>query len=229
MKKKILIIDDDQLILYGLQKALRQETVEVTTAPTATDAETELSACPYDLCLLDIHLPDYNGLDLMKIITHICPNTKVIIMTASYMGDEELSSNIKQAADNGACHFITKPFDLNEVKDIIHQALYDENFHTGVRFSGNAFVKRSRKYNRQLCSQQMDVAMINLEEGQANTFYAEVKSVDISDGGVGLVAGFPLKVSQVISMKYGSDEKIGIVVWSTMLEDSTYRAGVRFA
>ncbi|MGV1101032.1 response regulator [Thiovibrio sp. JS02] len=229
MNKKILIIDDDQLILYGLQKALRQESVEVCTAASAAGAEEELAVCPYDLCLLDIHLPDYNGLELMKIIKQICPKTKVIIMTASYMGDEELSANIKQAAENGACHFLTKPFDLGEVKDIIRQALSNEDFHTGVRFADNAFVKRNRKYTRRPHAQQMDIAMTILGDGETQRWHTGGKSVDISEGGMGLVTRYPLRVSQVLSMKAGMMEKTGVVVWSTMLEDCTCRAGVRFA
>lgn len=229
VKKKILIIDDDHLILYGLQKALRKESIEVTTASSAGLAEEELAICPYDLCLLDIHLPDYNGLELMKIIKQICPKTKVIIMTASYSGEEELSENIKQAAENGACHFLTKPFDLDEVKDVIRQALEDENFHTGVRFSDNAFVKRTRKFSRHPYAQHMDIAMTILTEGQSHRWHTGARSVDISEGGLGLVTRYPLRVSQVISMKSGLSQKTGVVVWSRMLEDSTCRAGVRFA
>ncbi len=229
MKKKILIIDDDQLILYGLQKALRQEDVEVVTASTAGVAMDELSICPYDLCLLDIHLPDYNGLDLMKVIQHICPKTKVIIMTASYMGDDELSANIIQAAENGACHFMTKPFDLAEVKDIIKQALHDADFHTGVRFTDNTFVKKTRKFPRRPHVQKLNIAMTVLGEGETQRCHTSAKSVDISPGGIGLVTSYPLRAEQVLSLRANMDDKTGIVVWSSMEENDTCRVGVRFA
>lgn len=228
MKKKVLVIDDDQLILYGLQKALRQESVEVTTASSAALAEEELSLCPYDLCLLDIHLPDYNGLELMKIIKQICPKTKVIIMTASCL-DDELSANINQAAENGACHFITKPFDLGELKDIIHQALYEDDFHTGVRFTDNAFVKKSRKFSRKNHAQELRLAMTILGKGKTLRWHTGARAVDISDGGIGLVTRYPLRVSQILRFRAEMAEKTGIVVWSTMQEDNTCRAGVRFA
>jgi len=229
VKKKILIIDDDQLILYGLQKALRQEAVEVTTASTAAGAEEELGLCPYDLCLLDIHLPDYNGLELMKIIKQICPRTRVIIMTASYLGDEELSANIQQAMENGACYFLTKPFDLGEVKEIIRQALLNEDFRPGTRFTAKAPARQTRKFNRRPHEQQMDLAMTLIGEGETRRWHTGGKTIDISEGGVGLVTRYPLRISQVLSLRAGMMEKTGIVVWSTMLEDSTCRAGVRFA
>jgi DNA-binding response OmpR family regulator len=231
VKKKILIIDDDQLILYGLQKALRQEGVEVVTASTAGGAMDELSVCPYDLCLLDIHLPDYNGLDLMKVIQHICPKTKVIIMTASYMGDDELSANIIDAAENGACHFMTKPFDLAEVKDIIKQALQDADFHTGVRFTDNSFVKKTRKFPRRSHVQKLNIAMTVLDEGEGETqrCHTSARSVDISPGGIGLVTSYSLRTGQVLSFRANMDDKTGIVVWSSMEEKDTCRVGVRFA
>ena len=229
MEKKILVIDDDHLILYGLRKALCQEAVEVTTASSGELALEELSLCPYDLCLLDIHLGDCNGLELMKIITRSCPETKVIIMTASYMGDEELSANIQQASKNGACHFITKPFDLDEIKDIIRQALHEKNFHTGIRFTDNAFVKKTRKFSRRTHAQQLDIAMNILGEGEMQCRHTDARSVDISDGGIGLVTGYPLRVSQIIRFRADLAEKTGIVVWSAMQEDCTCRAGVRFA
>jgi CheY-like chemotaxis protein len=227
--KKILVIDDDQLILYGLQKALRHKSVAVTTASSAGLALGELSLCPYDLCLLDIHLPDDNGLELLKTIKRIYPKTKVIIMTASYMGNDELSANIKQAAENGACHFITKPFDLSEVKDTVQRALHDEDFHTGVRFKDNAFVKKTRKFPRRPHNQELDLAMTILGEGETQRRHTGARSVNISKGGIGLVTKSPLRVAQVLSLKADMAEKTGIVVWSTMQENHTCRAGVRFA
>ena len=229
MNKKILVIDDDHLILYGLRKALRQEAVEVTTASSGELALEEISICAYDLCLLDIHLGDYNGLELMKIIKQSCPQTKVIIMTASYMGDDELSANIKQAAQNGACHFITKPFDLGEIKDILQQALHDKNFHTGIRFTDNTFVKKTRKFCRRTHTQQLDISMTIVGEDETQRWHTDARSVDISADGIGVVSRCPLRVSQIIRFRADLAEKTGIVVWSTMQDDYTCRAGVRFA
>jgi len=229
VKKKILVIDDDQLVLYGLQKALQQESVEVTTVSSAAAAEEALSICPYNLCLIDIHLPDYNGLNLMKIIRNICPKTKIIVMTASHISNDELSANIKEAAKNGACHFLAKPFALSEVKEIIHQALHNEDFQNKMRFSDNNFVRRTRKFSRQPHSQQMDIAMTVLGQGKTHRWSTEAEAFDISEGGVGLVTNYPLPVSQVLSLKSETLEKTGVVVWSRMLENNTCKAGVCFA
>ena len=74
MKKHILVVDKDPLILYALTKALKDDGCEVKTAETSSDAIEKLSYCPYDVCLLDGQLTDLNGLDLIKVINDICPD-----------------------------------------------------------------------------------------------------------------------------------------------------------
>ena len=230
MRKNILVVDDDELVLFGLEKILKQS-FEVATASTAAKAEEKLSSCPYDLCLLDFHLPDYNGLELMKIIKEICPKTKVIIMTASYVDcDDEISENIQQAIKNGVCHFIPKPFNLRDVTDVVERALKDnDNFHTGFRFAGNGFVKKKRKFPRAPYSENIEFFMTVIDQGEVKRWSMQAKSVDISHGGIGLLCNYPLKESQVISFGKDLENKTGVVVWSTMSGNEVCRAGVKFA
>lgn len=229
MKKKILIIDDDHLILYGLGKALRSQAVEVTTASSATMAEEELALCSYDLCLIDLHLPDGNGLDLMRTIKLTCPYTKMIVMTASYVNDEELSSRIRQAAAHGACHFLPKPFDLGELREIIVGVLADEEECRQGKTAESSMTRRTRKHSRHAYSQPMEIAIADEQEREAAQQSSMATTVDISEGGVGLRTRLPLHARQRINMRSGLSEKMGIVVWSRMLTDSICRAGVRFA
>ena len=65
MKKRILVIDDERLMLYGLKKAFNKDLIEVDTAATAREALQAIRSCNYDLCLIDIRLPDGNGFKLM--------------------------------------------------------------------------------------------------------------------------------------------------------------------
>lgn len=231
MKKNILVVDDDELILFGLEKVLRQKSFGVETAETASKAVEKLSSCPYDLCLLDFHLPDFNGLELMQIIKEICPKTKVIIMTASYVNcNDELSENIQLAIKSGACHFIPKPFNLCEVTDLVERALKNnDNFHTGFRFAGNSFVKKKRKTSRAPYTENIDFFMTVIDQGETKRWTLQAKSVDISDSGIGLLTNYPLKESQVISFGADLANKTGVVVWSTMFDSKVCRAGVKFA
>lgn len=114
--KKILVIDDDKLIRLGIKRAIQQEDVEVKTASTIEDAKDKLRSNYFDLCFLDIKLPDGNGIDLFDYIKEIAPSTKIIFMSATHL-DEELSKKISGNP------FIQKPFDLSNVRIIMNQVL----------------------------------------------------------------------------------------------------------
>jgi CheY-like chemotaxis protein len=231
VQKTILVVDDDELVRYGLARALKTEDVSVATASTASDAVLKLSACPYDLCLLDVHLPDFSGMVLMKIIKDICPNVRVIIMTASHIDDQELGENIREAMANGACHFVAKPFNLSSLKDIVVQALHqDDSFHTGFRFSGDRFLERkARQRQRRPLRGDLRYSMNVIENGQGSRLRLLAKVIDVSEHGVGFVTDYPLRPSQVLSFEDDALRRTGVVAWSTILEDGTCRAGVSFA
>ena len=109
--KKILVVDDEQLLLQGLEKALQTDVTEVATAETGEEALKEIAASPCHLCFLDIFLPDMNGTEVLKKIMAISPKTKVIMMTAGI-----ISNAMKDFIEKNAYMFITKPFDLLQVK-----------------------------------------------------------------------------------------------------------------
>jgi CheY-like chemotaxis protein len=118
--KKILIVDDAPLILYGLSKTLGN-LAEVRTVTTGDEAIRESRSGFYDLCFLDIYLPDSNGLDVMRRIKEISPRTRVAIMTGSHVNED-----MKQAIEKQADYFIPKPFKLSQVKIIAKRALEEE-------------------------------------------------------------------------------------------------------
>jgi DNA-binding response OmpR family regulator len=230
MKKQILVVDDDQLILYALARALKEEEYEVETADTASEALKKISFFPYDLCLLDVHLSDMNGLELMRKIKDSCPDTKIIIMTASCLDSSELSENNNKAIANGACHFIPKPFNLGEVTDVVNQVLTGQNnLEAGFRFTGTGFEKRSRKNPRKPYEENIRFQMSVIDQGNYTRWSLEAKGVDISDSGIGILTQHPLKESQVIGFDETLGKKTGVVVWSKMVDEENCRAGVRFA
>jgi len=230
MKKQILVVDDDQLILYALARALKEEEFEVETADTATEALKKIAFSPYDLCLLDVHLADMNGLELMRKIKDSCPDTKIIVMTASCLDSSELSENNNKAIANGACHFIPKPFNLSEVTDVVNQVLTGQNnLEVGFRYTGHGFEKRSRKKPRSPYKENIRFQMSVIDQGNYTRWSLEAKGVDVSDSGIGLLTPHPLKESQIIGFDETLGKKIGVVVWSKMVDEENCRVGVRFA
>lgn len=116
--KKILIVDDQQLLLYGLEKALTTDATEVTVSETGEVALAKIASSSYDLCFLDIFLPDMNGVDMLHKVKELCPATRVIMMTSGTITD-----SMKECIEKNAYMFITKPFDLLQVKMMAQRAL----------------------------------------------------------------------------------------------------------
>ena len=116
--KRVLIVDDERLMLYGLSRYLSNDHTEIKTSETGKDALKEITSGFYDLCILDIHLPDTSGLDVMKEIRKISPETKVVIMTA-----HEITDDMKQEIKNNAYQFLSKPFDISQIKAVSETAL----------------------------------------------------------------------------------------------------------
>jgi len=109
--KKILLVDSEAFFLQVLKRALQGPSMEVKTVETGKAALQEVAAFPYHLCLLDIYLPDLDGIEVLKRIAEISPKTKVIIMTAG-----DITSNMQQIIEKHAYMFLSKPFDLMQLR-----------------------------------------------------------------------------------------------------------------
>lgn len=231
MTKNILVIDDDKLICYGLKKALNHGSYEVETASTASEALMALTLCKYDLCLLDIRLPDVQGFQMMRIIKDICPRTKIIVMTASFvLQEKELCGQIKEAMRNGACYFIYKPFELRQLKDVVTRVLHgDEKMSNGIDPEPEGSVISQRKQQRKQTSDKIKYYISVINDGEVKRLPSEAETVDISDDGIGLVTPYPLKPTQIIGFDENLQKKSGVVVWSRLQDDNKCRAGIRFA
>jgi DNA-binding NtrC family response regulator len=111
---KILLVDDENLILYSLAATLRHDGSEVTAVANGKDALCEIRRSPFDICFLDVNLPDANGFDLMKIVQETSPATRIIIMTAVDLNDGQM-----EYLHNNECHFLPKPFNLEDVRSLV--------------------------------------------------------------------------------------------------------------
>ncbi len=106
-KHKILIIDDETEILNMLSRYLnRTGNYEVTTYTNPVVGVDSLKNNSYDLILLDIMMPQMNGLDALEKIKDINPSQKVVMMTAYSTLDKVLKSH-----KEGATNYVMKPFD----------------------------------------------------------------------------------------------------------------------
>src|SRR4030042_1956287 len=118
IKPNILIVDDDEVMSRTLSDILKKMSYEVTSLQTGKDALSPLQESIFDLILLDIRLPDLNGLDVLKKIREIDSDSFVIVMTA--YADVQTAVAAMKA---GAYDYINKPFEIDEFKLTIKKAL----------------------------------------------------------------------------------------------------------
>ena len=115
---KILVTEDEESLRFVLQKALETEGYWVQAAHSGAVARKLIREHHFDVALMDIKLPDIDGLDLLKEIKQSGVDTAMILMTA-----QSTMRNAIGAMKNGAFDYVTKPFDLDEVLLLIKRAM----------------------------------------------------------------------------------------------------------
>jgi len=128
-KGSILVVDDESEIREGLEILLKGEGYGVASADTGESGLAKLEEHPFDLLLLDVSLPDRNGLDMLKEIRRRDPDLSIVLITA--YGSIDMA---RAAFKNGAMDYITKPWSNDELLAQVAQAvesrrLRDENLH----------------------------------------------------------------------------------------------------
>lgn len=115
---KILIIEDHKDLASNITDYLKKEDYICEVATNAKEALEKIELFEYDCILLDLMLPDGNGLDILKHIKNVVPESSVIIVSAKNSLDTKLTG-----LDDGADDYITKPFSLPELHSRIKAVL----------------------------------------------------------------------------------------------------------
>ncbi len=116
--ERILVVDDDPSLLTLLKMRLHSMGFAVTACGTGEDALNRAKEDPYDFAILDLRLPDVDGLDLMEELHQHQTQLPVLILTA-----HGCIPNAVQAMKKGANGYLTKPFDDKELQESIDKAL----------------------------------------------------------------------------------------------------------
>ena len=135
-KKSVLIVDDEEDMIWSLQKNLPTENLQVTilTASSGEEALSMLEKTKIDLIITDIRMPGISGIDLLIIVRNKYPDIGVIVMTAFPSSESKA-----EVIGNGGIRLVEKPFDIKQMRDSVHSALkMDSHFEgkmTGIQLT----------------------------------------------------------------------------------------------
>jgi nitrogen regulation protein NR(I) len=122
MPKTILIVDDEKNMLYSLEKLLGGPDCEIITASDGKEAVRKVKKSTPSLVIMDIQMPEMDGMQAFQKIKAEFPKQLVVMMTGS--GTTETAI---QAMKMGAFDYITKPFEVQEIKQVVEKALLAES------------------------------------------------------------------------------------------------------
>jgi two-component system response regulator PilR (NtrC family) len=149
MNRRILVVDDERSMLEFLQVLLEEEGYDITTARSVAEGRARWGEGPFDLVLCDLMMPDGSGLELLEEIRTDNASASVIMMTAFTSTKSAI-----EAMKLGAYDYLSKPFDVDEIKLTIKKAiekteLVDENFYLRRELEGkykfSNIIGRSRR------------------------------------------------------------------------------------
>ena len=123
----VLVADDDGAIRTVLNQALGRAGYDVRTTGNAATLWKWVSEGEGNLVITDVVMPDENGLDLLPRIKKIRPELRVIVMSA-----QNTLMTAVNATQRGAFEYLPKPFDLNELLNVVERALQATQENTGA-------------------------------------------------------------------------------------------------
>jgi DNA-binding NtrC family response regulator len=127
--KRILVVDDEPMIVSLLSTVLRERGWDVTEARSGSDGIDQLDRGGFDVILTDLVMPGNSGIDLLRAAKEIHPDVEVILMTGFATTDTAI-----EAMRNGAFHYIMKPLKTEEVANLVEKAYTQRQLQRENRF-----------------------------------------------------------------------------------------------
>jgi two-component system response regulator PilR (NtrC family) len=116
---RVLVVEDEKSMRDLLSMMLRKEGYAVEVADSGTQGASRVAKDPvYDLVITDVSMPGMTGLELLRHIRKVSPESSVILMTAYGSKDTAI-----EALNEGAAYYVEKPFDLDEMKVVVRRTI----------------------------------------------------------------------------------------------------------
>src|SRR5512139_113581 len=138
-RKKVFLIDDDDLIIAMLTRALKKDGYEVHSETRTEDIVSKVKGWAPDVVMLDINLPGRSGIDILQDLKAEA-GPEVIMLTA----DDTVETAVK-AMKIGAADYLTKPFNIEEVKIVIGNIVEKGKLKTEVQYLRGLYCETFRQ------------------------------------------------------------------------------------
>ncbi len=199
--ERMLVVDDDDLVAWALQRAAMALKVPVSVAMTGAEALAAARTSGYGLAFVDIRLPDADGVELVPTIRASNPGARIVVITS-----DATPGNRERAYRVGAWHFLEKPFEMAEVSRLINECFRK--------------VPERRSEEREICRFEVRVEIEDASASAVGSFHGS--ALDVSRGGLRLQTVHPLSPGQRIRVRavpgqetvHLRHDKIACVVWT---------------
>lgn len=174
MKEKILIVDDERLVRQSLAKEFARQGYNVITAETGQEALTLCEEESPEVVLLDLKLPDMNGVEVLRRLREVDKNINVLIITAYGTLDSAI-----QALRLGAYDYLTKPFDLEAISFSVSKALESSRLQKEVSYFRRRVSERfglHRLIGESVAIKELRQQIIKIAQSEASTVLLQGES-----------------------------------------------------
>jgi two-component system response regulator FlrC len=151
MEEELLVVDDEPQMLIAINETLRRSGYSITTAGSGLEAIRKLKEKYYQLVITDMRMPEVSGLDLLRKVKNLAPQTPVILLTAY-----GTIQNAVDAMRDGAYDYLLKPFSSESLESIVRRAL--DSAPRRNEKTSHAIITQDPKFSRTL-EQAGQVAM----------------------------------------------------------------------
>jgi DNA-binding NtrC family response regulator len=118
MREELLVVDDEPQMLIAINETLRRRGYSITTAGSGIEALRKLKEKYYRLVITDMRMPEVSGIDLLRKVKNLAPQTPVILLTAY-----GTIQNAVEAMRDGAYDYLLKPFSSDSLENVVRKAL----------------------------------------------------------------------------------------------------------
>ncbi|MCM8796246.1 MAG: response regulator [Candidatus Omnitrophica bacterium] len=220
-RKRILVIDDDYLVIRSVERYLKSYGYNVEAVQSGKEALEKAEKSDFDLIISDIRMPQMDGIETLKRIRESSlrynkEKTPIIIITGYAGGDEVY----KKAGELGIVECIYKPFELDEFMKVIRETL-------------ELPPRYKRIYPRAEIG--FPVEVIVKDPQAVITKKISGKTVDLSEDGIGLILESLLPTFSVVNLtinpspRYNPFQVEAVILWSKpIFKDGCFRCGLHF-